>query len=63
MERLAGAVQAIEAAGITVGAVSAGSTGTYKTTGEAPRITELQTGSYVFSDAAYAPIVPNSRSP
>jgi D-serine deaminase-like pyridoxal phosphate-dependent protein len=61
MERLIQAVQAIELAGLTVDIVSAGSTGTYDLTGDVARVTELQAGSYVFSDTAYAPIVPEFR--
>ena len=45
--------EAVEAAGIEVGIVSAGGTGTYMITGRCPGITEVEAGSYVFMDTTY----------
>jgi D-serine deaminase-like pyridoxal phosphate-dependent protein len=52
-------VQAVEEAGIPVNVVSAGGTGTYNITARYPGITELQAGSYVFSDARYRQVMPD----
>jgi D-serine deaminase-like pyridoxal phosphate-dependent protein len=41
----------LERAGVEVPIVSAGGTGTYTTTGTLPGVTEIQAGTYVFSDA------------
>ena len=41
----------LERSGVEVHIVSAGGTGTYATTGVSPGITEIQAGTYVFSDA------------
>ncbi len=49
--------EAVEAAGIEVGIVSAGGTGTYKITGRRPGITELEAGSYVFMDTTYRQVL------
>ena len=46
-------VEMVESAGVGVRDVSAGSTGTYNITGEYPRITEIEAGSYVFMDSTY----------
>jgi len=53
MALLVGTRDAIVAAGIPVGIVSAAGTGTYAITGRYPGITELQTGSYLTMDAQY----------
>ncbi len=58
MERLVEAVDRIRSAGIDVGIVSAGGTGTFEITGAVEEVTELQIGSYVFMDTAYARIDP-----
>jgi len=47
---LAGVVQRLEDAGFPCEVVSAGGTGTYDITSLAPRVTEIQAGSYVFMD-------------
>lgn len=46
-------VEMLENEGIPVNIVSAGSTGTYNITGEYPKVTEIQPGSYVFMDSTY----------
>ena len=46
-------VERIRAEGLDVGIVSGGGTGTYKTAGNYPGMTELQAGSYVLMDAQY----------
>ena len=46
-------VEMIESEGISVEIVSGGSTGTYNITGEFPRISEVEAGSYVFMDSTY----------
>jgi D-serine deaminase-like pyridoxal phosphate-dependent protein len=56
--RLVEAAESIRTAGIPVGTVSAGGTGTMAFTGAVAEVTELQIGSYVFLDTAYARIVP-----
>lgn len=58
MDELAGVVDALRADGHTVEIVSAGGTNTYDMTGADPRVTELQAGTYVVMDAAYAPLAP-----
>ena len=45
--------EAVEAAGIPVGIISAGGTGTHMITARRPGITEVEAGSYVFMDATY----------
>lgn len=47
----------VENAGIEVGIVSAGSTGTYMITGRCPGITEIEAGSYVLMDTSYRKVV------
>ena len=47
----------IEAAGIEVGIISAGGTGTYNITGRNPGITEIEAGSYVFMDTTYRQVL------
>jgi D-serine deaminase-like pyridoxal phosphate-dependent protein len=47
-------VDLVEAEGIAVQDVSAGSTSTYSIAGEYPRVTEIQAGSYVFMDSTYS---------
>ncbi len=54
MERLTASVDAIRGAGLPCEIVSAGGTGTYDITGRIPGITEIQAGSYVLMDTAYA---------
>lgn len=54
MERLLGTVAMARNAGLTCDIVSAGGTGTYDITGALPGVTEIQAGSYVLMDTAYA---------
>jgi D-serine deaminase-like pyridoxal phosphate-dependent protein len=54
MERLTASVKAIRGAGLPCEIVSAGGTGTFDITGRLPGITEIQAGSYVLMDTAYA---------
>jgi len=54
MERVLASVQAIREAGLPCEIVSAGGTGTYDITGRMEGITEVQAGSYVLMDTAYA---------
>ncbi len=54
MERLLAAVQMLRDGGLPGDIVSAGGTGTYDITGRIPGITEVQAGSYVLMDTAYA---------
>jgi D-serine deaminase-like pyridoxal phosphate-dependent protein len=61
MNELAAYVDALRADGHTVEVVSAGGTNTYDMTGADKRITELQAGTYVVMDAAYAPLAPAFR--
>lgn len=58
MERLIACAEILEHAGFEIEIVSAGGTNTYDMTGANPRVTELQAGSYVFMDTAYAPLAP-----
>jgi D-serine deaminase-like pyridoxal phosphate-dependent protein len=51
------AADAIAASGLAVEVISAGSTGTFDSTGADPRVTELQAGSYAFMDMSHAAIV------
>jgi len=46
-------VEMVEDEGVGVEIVSAGSTGTYRITGEYPKVTEVEAGSYVFMDSTY----------
>lgn len=54
MENLVNSVEAIRAAGLPCDIVSAGGTGTYDITGRVKGVTEIQAGSYVLMDTAYA---------
>jgi D-serine deaminase-like pyridoxal phosphate-dependent protein len=54
IERLLASVRAIREAGLPCEIVSAGGTGTYDITGRMEGITEIQAGSYVLMDTAYA---------
>jgi D-serine deaminase-like pyridoxal phosphate-dependent protein len=54
MDRLLASVRAIREAGLPCEIVSAGGTGTYDITGRMEGITEVQAGSYVLMDTAYA---------
>jgi D-serine deaminase-like pyridoxal phosphate-dependent protein len=57
MSRLADAAAACRGAGLEVGIVSAGATGTFEVTGAATEVTEVQAGSYVLMDHFHAPLV------
>jgi D-serine deaminase-like pyridoxal phosphate-dependent protein len=61
MDELAAYVDALRADGHAVEIVSAGGTNTYDMTGADDRVTELQAGTYVVMDAAYAPLAPAFR--
>jgi D-serine deaminase-like pyridoxal phosphate-dependent protein len=54
MERLISSAQMIHEAGLPCDIVSAGGTGTYDITGRIEGVTEVQAGSYVLMDTAYA---------
>ncbi len=54
MQRLLETMQLVREAGLPCEIVSAGGTGTYDITGEMEGITEVQAGSYVLMDTAYA---------
>jgi D-serine deaminase-like pyridoxal phosphate-dependent protein len=54
MAHLLAARDALVDAGLSVGIVSAGGTGTYDISGACPGVTEIQAGSYVLMDAKYA---------
>jgi D-serine deaminase-like pyridoxal phosphate-dependent protein len=54
MDRLTESVEAIRGAGLPCEIVSAGGTGSFDITGRVPGITEIQAGSYVLMDTAYA---------
>ena len=54
LERLLTTVSVVEAGGISCEIVSAGGTGTYDITGRMEGVTEIQAGSYVLMDCAYA---------
>ncbi|HZP56831.1 MAG TPA: alanine racemase [Dehalococcoidia bacterium] len=54
MERLLSTVEMIRDAGLPCEIVSAGGTGTYDITGRCDGVTEIQAGSYVLMDTAYA---------
>jgi D-serine deaminase-like pyridoxal phosphate-dependent protein len=56
MARAAETRAMIEAAGITCGLVTGGSTGTYRFDSENPGMTELQPGSFIFMDMEYEAI-------
>ena len=53
MSELARAAEAIRQAGIEVGIVSGGGTGTYNISGIHPGVTEIEAGSYIFMDTKY----------
>jgi D-serine deaminase-like pyridoxal phosphate-dependent protein len=61
MDELVRYVDALRADGHPIEVVSAGGTNTYDMTGADDRITELQAGTYVVMDAAYAPLAPAFR--
>jgi D-serine deaminase-like pyridoxal phosphate-dependent protein len=61
MDELAAYVDALRADGHAIEIVSAGGTNTYDMTGADARVTELQAGTYVVMDAAYAPLAPAFR--
>ncbi|MDO8616466.1 MAG: DSD1 family PLP-dependent enzyme [Dehalococcoidia bacterium] len=54
MERLLTSAQMMREAGLACDIVSAGGTGTYDITGRVEGVTEVQAGSYVLMDTAYA---------
>lgn len=54
MERLLASASALREAGLPCEIVSAGGTGTYDITGRIEGVTEVQVGSYVLMDTAYA---------
>ena len=55
--RLLQARDDLEDAGIGVGIISAGGTGTYNITGRYPGITEIEAGSYIFMDTTYRQVL------
>jgi len=57
MDYLGGAIDRLAAAGFPCEVVSAGGTGTYNITGNNPRVTEVQAGSYVFMDNFHGDLV------
>jgi D-serine deaminase-like pyridoxal phosphate-dependent protein len=59
IERLLGCKAALASAGYSIEVVSAGGTGTSDITSAHPGVTEIQAGSYVFSDATRQGIVPH----
>lgn len=61
MDELAAYADALRADGHTIEIVSGGGTNTYDMTGADERVTELQAGTYVVMDAAYAPLAPAFR--
>ncbi|HUU14615.1 MAG TPA: DSD1 family PLP-dependent enzyme [Terriglobia bacterium] len=58
MDYLGTAIDRLAAAGFECEVVSAGGTGTYDITGNNPRVTEIQAGSYVFMDNFHGNLVP-----
>lgn len=54
LDRLMSTVSLVRAVGVPCEIVSAGSTGTYDVTGRTEGVTEIQAGSYVLMDGAYA---------
>ncbi len=58
VDLLSEAVQALQKHGFPSEVVSAGGTGTYDITGNDPRVTEIQAGSYVFMDNFHGNLVP-----
>lgn len=61
MDELAAYADALRGDGHAIEIVSAGGTNTYDMTGADARVTELQAGTYVVMDAAYAPLAPVFR--
>ncbi|MCI0625263.1 MAG: DSD1 family PLP-dependent enzyme [Acidobacteria bacterium] len=59
MQRLLAFKEALASAGFASEIVSAGGTGTFDLTGAQPGVTEIQAGSYVFTDAMRRQIVPD----
>jgi len=57
MDYLGTAIDRLAAAGFECEVVSAGGTGTYDITGNNPRVTEIQAGSYVFMDNFHGNLV------
>jgi len=58
MDYLGTVIDSLAAAGFGCEVVSAGGTGTYDITGDNPRVTEIQAGSYVFMDNFHGNLVP-----
>lgn len=58
MDYLGAVIDDLEKAGYSCEVVSAGGTGTYDITGDNPRVTEIQAGSYVFMDNFHGNLVP-----
>ncbi len=58
MDYLGKVIDCLAAAGYACEVVSAGGTGTYDITGNNPRVTEIQAGSYVFMDNFHGNLVP-----
>ena len=58
MDYLGTIIDDLEGAGFSCEVVSAGGTGTYDITGDNPRVTEIQAGSYVFMDNFHGNLVP-----
>ncbi|MFQ5699546.1 MAG: DSD1 family PLP-dependent enzyme [Myxococcota bacterium] len=58
LARLLSHRQALVDAGLSPEVVSGGGTGTHDITGDAPEVTEIQAGSYVFMDATYRKVRP-----
>jgi D-serine deaminase-like pyridoxal phosphate-dependent protein len=58
MDYLGKVIDCLTAAGYACEVVSAGGTGTYDITGNNPRVTEIQAGSYVFMDNFHGNLVP-----
>jgi len=63
MDYVGTVIDRLKTEGFTCEVVSAGGTGTYDITGNNPRVTEIQAGSYVFMDNFHGNLVPGfSRS-
>jgi D-serine deaminase-like pyridoxal phosphate-dependent protein len=58
MDYVGTVVDRLAAAGFACEVVSAGGTGTYDITGNSPRVTEIQAGSYTFMDKFHGNLVP-----
>jgi len=58
MDYLGNVIDSLAAAGFGCEVVSAGGTGTYDITGNNPRVTEIQAGSYIFMDNFHGNLVP-----